>query len=77
MTAAGVSQATAGSVRISVREDELELSIVDNGVGLPSGRKRRGGLANIMWRAAELGGACSVTPGDPSGTVLHWVVPLG
>jgi signal transduction histidine kinase len=52
------------------------LRIVDDGQGIPSAPKRSGGLSNMMWRAAELGGTCSVGANTPSGTVLEWRVPV-
>jgi signal transduction histidine kinase len=29
----------------------------------------------MMWRAAELGGTCTVAPNEPTGTQLLWNVP--
>ena len=52
------------------------LRISDNGVGLPNEPKRSGGLSNMMWRAAELGGTCTVATNDPTGTQLLWNVPI-
>ena len=57
-------------------DDSLSLIVSDNGVGLDNIPKPRGGLSNMMWRAAELGGTCSVAPGDESGTRLRWQVPV-
>jgi two-component system sensor histidine kinase DevS len=70
------ANATAASVLIERVPDRLELTIADNGVGLPNEPKRSGGLSNMMWRAAELGGSCTVGRNDPSGTKLHWHVPI-
>jgi two-component system sensor histidine kinase DevS len=73
-----VRHAEATSVEIEVRrvDDGVLLRIVDNGVGLPAEPKRSGGLSNMMWRAAELGGSCTVGPNDPTGTALTWHVPV-
>ncbi len=30
----------------------------------------------MMWRAAELGGSCSIEANQPTGTRLVWEVPL-
>lgn len=70
------ANATAADVRIERCADELSLQINDNGVGMPSEPKRSGGLSNMMWRAAELGGTCTVGPNQPTGTRLLWRVPV-
>jgi PAS domain S-box-containing protein len=69
------AEATETRVLIEHVGSRLSLSITDNGRGLPNEPKRSGGLSNMMWRAAELGGVCSVGHNDPRGTVLAWVVP--
>ena len=69
------AEATDARIHIEHVGDRLSLSIADNGRGLPDAPKRSGGLSNMMWRAAELGGSCTVGPNEPSGTVLAWVVP--
>jgi len=68
--------ATTASIRIDHVGTRLSLAITDNGRGLPSEPKRSGGLSNMMWRAAELGGSCTVRRNEPSGTVLVWDVPV-
>jgi two-component system sensor histidine kinase DevS len=70
------ANATAASVLIERTPDRLALTISDNGVGLPNDPKRSGGLSNMMWRAAELGGSCTVGRNDPTGTKLYWTVPI-
>jgi signal transduction histidine kinase len=30
----------------------------------------------MMWRAAELGGTCTVERNEPTGTRLSWRVPI-
>jgi len=67
--------ATSADVYIERVIDGLSLRISDNGVGIPDEPKRSGGLSNMMWRAAELGGSCTVGPNDPAGTQLHWHIP--
>ncbi len=68
--------ATSATVHIEHVRDRLSLTITDDGRGLPEGPKRSGGLSNLMWRAAELGGTCTVDRNDPTGTVLTWKVPV-
>lgn len=69
------ANATAADIRIECSSDSLSLQINDNGVGLPDEPKRSGGLSNMMWRAAELGGTCTVGPNEPTGTRLLWRIP--
>ena len=70
------ADSTAAEVHIERIADTLSLRISDNGVGLPNEPKRSGGLSNMMWRAAELGGSCTVAPNEPVGTRLLWHVPV-
>ncbi len=70
------ANATSAEFHIDRMGDQLSLTIADNGVGLPDEPKRSGGLSNMMWRAAELGGSCSVGANEPSGTRLRWYVPI-
>jgi PAS domain S-box-containing protein len=70
------ARASSAIVQIEHTSDRLSLSITDDGRGLPEGPKRSGGLSNMMWRAAELGGSCTIDSNDPSGTVLSWSVPI-
>jgi PAS domain S-box-containing protein len=67
--------ASAALVQIEQVGDRLSLKIADNGCGLPNSPKRSGGLSNMMWRAAELGGACTIGHNEPQGTTLVWHVP--
>jgi signal transduction histidine kinase len=70
------ANATAAEVFIEQISDRVSLQISDDGVGLPNEPKRSGGLSNMMWRAAELGGSCTVSPNVPAGTRLVWDVPV-
>ncbi len=70
------ANATTAEVRIERITDGVLLRISDDGVGIPDEPKRSGGLSNMMWRAAELGGSCTVGPNEPAGTCLTWNVPL-
>ncbi|PSL57307.1 histidine kinase/DNA gyrase B/HSP90-like ATPase [Saccharothrix carnea] len=55
--------------------DELTISVVDDGVGMPP-QVARSGLRNLEQRATALGGTCSVTGEPGGGTRLTWQVPL-
>ncbi len=70
------AKATMTTVNLRRHADVLTLRITDDGIGVPQRPKRNGGLSNMMWRAAELGGSCTVTANMPSGTVLSWTVPV-
>ena len=68
--------ASASRVDVSIRaDDELRLTVRDDGVGL-SASGRRSGLANLEQRAADLGGSMSTEPAAGGGTQLSWSVPL-
>lgn len=69
--------AHASRVDVTVRADEseLELTVHDNGVGIPEGG-RRSGLRNLAHRAEGLGGSLTITSGDSRGTELAWHAPL-
>jgi signal transduction histidine kinase len=67
--------ATDASIRVDCTAGHLSLVVCDDGKGLPPEPKRSGGLSNMMWRAAELGGSCTVGRNEPQGTRLHWNVP--
>ncbi len=70
------AEATSADIHVRATDGQLSLVIGDNGKGIPSQPKRSGGLSNMMWRAAELGGSCTVGPNEPTGTRLHWHVPI-
>jgi len=55
--------------------DELVISVVDNGVGMP-GDVARSGLRNVDQRAIGLGGSLAVTSEPSGGTRLTWRAPL-
>ena len=73
-----IDEALAGychAITVDINADG-SVTVRDDGRGIPPGPKRQGGLANMMWRAAELGGTCAVTANEPSGTLLTWRVPV-
>ncbi len=64
------ARATRIEVRVTV-DRELELLVVDNGVGVgPPGRLS--GIANARARAERLGGHLRLTPADGGGTRFDW-----
>ncbi|WP_190015120.1 GAF domain-containing sensor histidine kinase [Streptomyces lucensis] len=74
--AAKHAQATAVEVTAEASGRTLRLTVADDGRGVDPAVTRCSGLANLRSRAGELGGTFRVVPGDPSGTLLEWTVPL-
>jgi PAS domain S-box-containing protein len=72
------ARATHASVVIGIVEDQVVMTVTDNGVGPPADEATRlggHGLHNLMSRAAAFGGSCTLTHRDPSegsGAVLRW-----
>lgn len=68
------AHAKSVSVSLVADADIAELTVSDDGVGLPAGH-RRSGLANMVARAEALGGSFNAASGDV-GTTAVWRVPL-
>jgi len=62
-------------LRLTVDED-LELEVVDNGIGLAGAGPPGVGMSSIRERAAELGGISSIGPGRSNGTRVFVQLPL-
>jgi len=54
----------------------FSLDISDNGSGIPAGNSRRSGLANMKYRAEQLGGTFEIANPPEGGARVHWVAPL-
>jgi signal transduction histidine kinase len=81
VTAEAVSNALrhSGASRITVEisvADMFILDIIDNGCGIPVDNPRNSGLANMKYRAEQLGGTCEITSPPEGGTRVHWIAPL-
>lgn len=81
VTAEAVSNAVrhSGASRLTVEIDvagTLTLDIIDNGSGMPADNKRRSGLANMEYRAEQVGGRCEISNEATGGTRVHWTAPL-
>ncbi|WP_433259839.1 GAF domain-containing protein [Actinosynnema sp. CS-041913] len=71
-----VRHARATELTLTVEAGEqLTITVVDNGVGLPD-QVARSGLHNLEQRAVELGGTLTVSPEPGGGTRVAWQVPL-
>jgi len=69
----------SGATRLTVEvrvDDMFTVEIVDNGCGMPVDNPRRSGLANMLYRAEQLGGSCAITTAPEGGTRVHWTAPL-
>jgi signal transduction histidine kinase len=76
--AARHSKATRVRVRVGLRDDQLDVEIVDNGTGFAPGEARDGshlGLANMRARAIDLGGELVVESAEGAGTTIAIRVP--
>lgn len=71
-----VRHAHATTLAVTVKvEDELSIEVVDNGRGM-SDRTKRSGLANIHYRAQQVGGTFTLDTPPIGGTLLRWSAPL-
>ncbi len=69
--------AQASTVKLAVQQlatDQLQLTIKDNGVGLPQDRSSGYGLQGMQERAAQHNGTVTFTANQPTGTVVTAIV---
>ncbi len=72
-----VRHANARTCRVQLTQaDRVELTISDDGRGLPSDAAAGVGLISMRERAAELGGECTVTSAPGEGTKVRVWLPL-
>jgi signal transduction histidine kinase len=81
VTAEAISNAVrhSGASRLSIEvnvDDMLALDVIDNGCGMPVDNPRRSGLANMLYRAEQVGGRCEISNAPGGGTRIHWTAPL-
>lgn len=69
------AQASAVSVELSSAGECVRLSVVDNGIGLPSNHTEGFGLRGMRARAEQVGGAMTVAPTPGGGTTVTVEVP--
>lgn len=69
------AQASWAQVTVAVHEDELSITVVDNGIGFTEPNHRRG-LANVAKRADTHSGLFTIEPNTPKGTKARWQIYL-
>ncbi|MXM64697.1 hypothetical protein GR925_14900 [Streptomyces sp. HUCO-GS316] len=74
--AARHAHASRVEIAVEAGDQELRLSVADNGRGIDPAVVRRSDLANMRSRAEELGGTLTLSRGEPLGTILEWRVPM-
>lgn len=71
------ARATTVDVAITASIHTVDLVITDDGTGIPTKVERRSGLDNLIVRAHDLCGSCTISRVDDSGgTRVHWKVPV-
>ncbi len=81
VTAEAVSNAVrhSGASRLTIEVrvgDMLTVDISDNGCGISADTSRRSGLANMSYRAVQVGGSCEISRPSEGGTRVRWAAPL-
>ena len=70
------AHATSARVDVVARDDEVELTVEDDGVGPAGADEDSGfGVSGMRERLALVGGRLSLEPGATTGTVLRATVP--
>jgi signal transduction histidine kinase len=63
------------TITVGVNDDELTITITDDGIGTPP-NTARGGLRNLTQRATQANGHCHITHPETGGTSLTWSAPI-
>jgi signal transduction histidine kinase len=69
----------SGAARLTVEvsvDDMLTVDVVDNGCGIRDDNPRHSGLANMTYRAEQVGGNCEISSSPNGGTRVRWTAPL-
>ena len=69
------ASASSADIVLVVDDGVVQLTIADNGSGIPDGPAAGQGLTNLRTRAEKFGGRFEVSPRRPTGTLLVWSVP--
>lgn len=72
-----VRHAEARRCSVALRlDDDLEVEVTDDGIGVPAAPHAGVGLAAMRERAAELGGTCTVSAASQGGTTVRVRLPV-
>jgi signal transduction histidine kinase len=69
------ARAPSAAVRLTVDEEQIALTVEDDGVGVAPDLAPGDGLSAVTGRAERLGGTVGVTPRPDGGTLLSWRIP--
>jgi signal transduction histidine kinase len=69
------AEASVVEAVVVVEDGWLSLSVLDDGIGIADGPSAGEGLRNMSTRARTLGGRCTVSRRQPTGTLVEWRVP--
>ncbi len=69
------AQALHCFLRLAIDAEAVQLTISDDGQGIPAGHRIGVGLHAMHERASELGGSCTITPGPSGGTAIQVRLP--
>ncbi len=69
------AQALHCFLRLAIDAEAVQLTISDDGQGIPAGHRIGVGLHTMHERASELGGSCTITPGPSGGTAIQVRLP--
>ena len=71
------SEATEVKILFEANEEQINLSIEDNGRGFNTKKANRGiGLKNIQSRTSAMNGKCNIVSREGKGTFIHVFVPI-
>lgn len=75
--AARHAQATRVEVSVIVDDDQVVVTVDDDGIGVPDAVQRASGTRNLDERALRRGGSFELTRRDGGGTRARWSAPAG
>lgn len=61
---------------VSIEDEWISFSLVDDGVGMSDGPNAGSGIRNMATRAENLGGTFGIRRREPHGSILEWRAPL-
>jgi signal transduction histidine kinase/ligand-binding sensor domain-containing protein len=70
------SQATHISIRIKLTANNIDLSIIDNGIGFTCDTRTGNGIANMQKRAQEISGIFKIISTPQAGSTITVLIPL-